>query len=79
MILQILNILIPLIRKFLSLKAIQTNQNYWNESSIALANKRKFQGKRYSVRFRTYPFSEILSFVCQFRILISPRNTDGDT
>ncbi len=41
MILQILNILIPLIRKFLSLKAIQTNQNYWNESSIALANKKK--------------------------------------
>lgn len=41
MILQILKILIPLIRKFLSLKAIQTNQNCWNESSIALANKKK--------------------------------------
>ncbi|MDI7227957.1 M23 family metallopeptidase [Leptospira santarosai] len=41
MILQILNLLIPLIRKFINLKAVQTKQNYWNESSIAVANTKK--------------------------------------
>ncbi|EKR66297.1 MULTISPECIES: M23 family metallopeptidase [Leptospira] len=41
MILQILNFLFPLIRKFLNLKAIQTSQNYWNESSSAVTNTKK--------------------------------------
>ncbi|EQA81075.1 hypothetical protein LEP1GSC193_0421, partial [Leptospira alstonii serovar Pingchang str. 80-412] len=41
MILQILNFLIPLMRNFLNLKAIQTSQNYWNESSSAVANTKK--------------------------------------
>ncbi|EKP13035.1 M23 family metallopeptidase [Leptospira borgpetersenii] len=41
MILQILNLLIPLVRKFLNLKAIQTNQNYWNKSLVAIDNTKK--------------------------------------
>ncbi|MDI7213812.1 M23 family metallopeptidase [Leptospira santarosai] len=41
MILQILNFLIPLIRKFINLKAVQTKQNYWNESSVAVTNIKK--------------------------------------
>ncbi|EMN89555.1 M23 family metallopeptidase [Leptospira weilii] len=46
MILQILNLLIPLIRKRLNLKAIQTNQNYWNDSQIAEANTKKISQEK---------------------------------
>lgn len=41
MILQILNLLIPLVRKFLNEKAIQTNQNYWNVSSVAVGSTKE--------------------------------------
>ncbi|TQE79020.1 M23 family metallopeptidase [Leptospira noguchii] len=41
MILQILNLLIPLIRKFINLKAVQTNQNYWNQYSAVVINTKK--------------------------------------
>ncbi|EMO13535.1 peptidase, M23 family [Leptospira santarosai str. CBC523] len=45
MILQILNLLIPLIRKFINLKAVQTNQNYWNESSASVLSTKKISKK----------------------------------
>ncbi|EMF79670.1 peptidase, M23 family [Leptospira weilii serovar Topaz str. LT2116] len=45
MILQILNLLLPLIRKFLNLKAIQTNQNYWNDSRFAEISTNKISSK----------------------------------
>ncbi|AXR68271.1 M23 family metallopeptidase [Leptospira mayottensis] len=46
MILQILNLLIPLVRKFLNLKTIQTNQNYWNESLVAVDNTKKISREK---------------------------------
>ncbi|UOG42497.1 M23 family metallopeptidase [Leptospira noguchii] len=41
MILQVLNFLFPLIKKFLNFDKIQTQQNYWNNSQIAETNMRK--------------------------------------
>ncbi|EQA62201.1 M23 family metallopeptidase [Leptospira alexanderi] len=46
MILQILNLLLPLIRKLLNLKTIQTNQNYWNESRLAEAYTNKISKEK---------------------------------